>query len=286
MATHGRRMMGALFVLAGGAAAAHAQGNTPNHNRLGHTLQAPLTSYAGTIATATPAPSAPTADAANHLYVFCINGGDPIGFGNFNGMSQYLKSQGVPNTYYGQLWHVRKFHNEIKAIHASDPQAQFALIGYSFGANRVRTLANELNGDGIPVALLVYMAGDTITNRDYSRPANVARIVNVRSNGLVLYGGNWFFKGEELTGARNEFVNTRHMLLPSRSETIGYVTEELATLRTGPAVVGTPSVASPALASPTQPLPVPMSTASSGWTPVPPAKVTSHSPDGSFPQPR
>jgi hypothetical protein len=187
----------------------------------------------------TSAATATYPDAANHLYVFCINGGDPIGLGNFNGLSQHLKTHGCPNTYYGQLWHTRRFHNQIKEIHASDPQAQIALIGYSFGANRVRTLANDLNSDGIPVELLIYMAGDTISDRDASRPRNVARILNIRAKGLALYGGNLFFEGGELTGARNEFVNTRHMLVPTRAETIEYVTQELAALAAGPAVAST-----------------------------------------------
>jgi hypothetical protein len=98
--------------------------------------------------------------------------------------------------------------------------------------------------------------------------------VNIRARGLVLYGGNWLFKGEELTGARNEFVNTRHMLLPSRGETIGFVTEELTALAHGPAVVGTPVAATSITATPAPaaPLPAPVPAARTAWTPVPWAK--------------
>jgi len=225
-----RRLNLILLILMGSLAGENGQAQAPLFSKFGigtfHPLQERRRSDNRVDAGAIEA--VPTLQQAEHLYVFCINGGDPLCLGNFNGVAQFIKSQGCPNTYFGQLWHANKFHSQIKQIHASDSQAQIVLIGLSFGANRVRSLANQLDAEGIAVALVVYLAGDAVENNDYSRPKNVGRVVNIRAHGMVVYGGHLFFKGEEINGARNVLVDARHMLSPSRAETIEYLAQELA----------------------------------------------------------
>ncbi|HEX3151002.1 MAG TPA: hypothetical protein VHR66_23180 [Gemmataceae bacterium] len=163
----------------------------------------------------------------DHVYVFAINGLNPLCTGNFNGMCCYLKDQGFTNTYFGQPYTSFWFPDEIREIRERDPQAKIVLIGFSWGANCVRSLAHKLDDDGTPVDLLVYLVGDTIWNTPYSRPPNVRRIVNIRAQGLILLGGDLLFNGADIDGARNEMLECRHILAPSRKETLTIMMEEL-----------------------------------------------------------
>jgi pimeloyl-ACP methyl ester carboxylesterase len=171
--------------------------------------------------------------AKEHVYIFAVNGLNPLCLGNFNGMCGYLREQGFEHTYFAQPYTAFWFPDEIREVRARDPAAKVVLIGFSWGANSVRALAHRLAADGIRVDLLIYLVGDTIWNTPYSRPPNVCRIVNVRGRGLVLLGG--LCDGADLDGARNEQIDCRHILAPSRRETLDLVMEELLALACTPA---------------------------------------------------
>jgi Uncharacterized alpha/beta hydrolase domain (DUF2235) len=162
-----------------------------------------------------------------HVHIFAINGLNPMCSGNFNGLCGYFKKQGYEHTYFGQLYTCQDFPARIKETRAADPEARIVLIGFSMGAYTVRSMANELAQDGTPIDLLVYMVGDHLTNKPESRPANVRRILNIRAQGLVLMGGDLFFNGADLDGARNVKIDVRHILVPSRKETLIAMNEEL-----------------------------------------------------------
>ena len=101
----------------------------------------------------------------------------------------YLREQGFTHTYFGQPYTYFWFPNEVHEVRERDPEAKIVLVGFSWGANYVRSMAHRLADDGIPVDLLVYLVGDTIWNMPDSRPPNVRRVVNVRGRGLILLGG-------------------------------------------------------------------------------------------------
>jgi hypothetical protein len=163
----------------------------------------------------------------DHVYTFAVNGLNPMCLGNFNGLCSYIKDQGFTNTYFGQLYTWQDFPQRIREIRKSDPDAKIVLFGYSLGSNSVRTIANDLDTDGTKVDLLIYLAGDYIKNDATAKPKNVARVLNIRSKGSAATGGDYFFNGEELTGARNEKVECRHILTPSRKETVEIVMSEM-----------------------------------------------------------
>jgi hypothetical protein len=166
----------------------------------------------------------------DHVFVYFVNGFDPLYVGNFKGLCQYVKTLGFRHAYCGEMSQTRLFREHMRKVHAHDPAAQFVLVGYSAGANSVRDLAHELKQDGIPVALLAYVGGDTIRNVSYSRPENAERVLNLTSHGLKLLGGDLFFKGSDLDGATNRRLDTRHMLLPSRKETAELLGQQLLVL--------------------------------------------------------
>jgi hypothetical protein len=193
-----------------------------------------------------------------HVYIFGVNGLNPMCLGNFNGMLDYFRKQGFPNTYFSQMYTCHGFAREIRKVRAQDPQARIVLIGFSLGSNSVRIIANELNEDGTPIDLLVYLGGDLIWDTPSSKPCNVRRIVNIRGKGIILLGGDLFFNGEDIEGARNHTLKCRHILAPSRRETLTLMMEELmeqACVPTGPALPASPpgQAAPPPVAVPTRP---------------------------------
>ncbi|HEY1379117.1 MAG TPA: hypothetical protein VGF55_20110 [Gemmataceae bacterium] len=180
-----------------------------------------------------PAAVAPCNCPKEHIYIFAVNGVNPLCLGNFNGFCNYLKDQGYCHTYFAQLYTCPGWSDRIREVRRCDPQAKIVLIGFSMGANWVKAIANDLAQDCTRVDLLVYIVGDTLQNTPASHPANVCRILNIRGKGLILTGGDLIWNGCDIDGARNCKVECRHILAPSRRETLELVTEELAALACG-----------------------------------------------------
>ena len=161
-------------------------------------------------------------EAKDHVYVFLINGLDPLYFGNLNGLSAYLQNAlGFKQVEAGQMTSTLALRSRITHIRACDPQARIVLIGFSAGANCARSLAHALKKDDVTIDLLIYLGGITVFDGDYSRPENVRRIVNINCD-RALRG--------DICGARNEHLPVRHFGLPSCARTIEILTEELVAL--------------------------------------------------------
>jgi hypothetical protein len=184
-----------------------------------------------------------------HVYIFGVNGLNPLCLGNFNGMLRYFRQQGFTNTYFGQLYTSHGFACEIRRIRQEDPQARVVVIGFSWGANYAKAIANCLNKDGTRIDLLVYLVGDLVWNSPDSKPANVCRVVNIRAKGLVLLGGDLLFNGADIEGARNHMLHCRHILAPSRKETLALLMEELLALACTPGPPAGPALLPPAPAA-------------------------------------
>lgn len=165
-----------------------------------------------------------------HVYIFGVNGLNPLCLGNFNGMMGYFRKQGFENCYFGQLYTSHWFADKIREIRRADPEARIALIGFSLGANYVQAIANNLAKDGVKVDLVVYLVGDFVGNSAASKPDNVVRVVNVRAKGIVLAGGDLLCDGSDIEGASNHRIGCRHILAPSRRETLELLTKELLML--------------------------------------------------------
>lgn len=151
--------------------------------------------------------------------VYIVNGTDPFGWAGLARLAERFRAGGYPYTTYGQFYETAAFEQEIRTLYVKAPQTRFVLIGFSAGAITVRSAANRLVRDGIPVAMLGYIGGDFLTDTDYTTPAGVGRVVNVRGDGYLLTGRNLFINGAELTGAVNARLPESHFGLPSRPET-------------------------------------------------------------------
>jgi pimeloyl-ACP methyl ester carboxylesterase len=170
----------------------------------------------------------------DHVHFFLVNGFDPAYSANLNGVAAYCRSIGFSNTTCLQLAGAGKLKRQILTIRAADPDARVILLGFSWGANIVRSLANRWERDGIMIDSMVYLGGDTVSNSPSSRPGNVRRILNITANGFLLSGGNLIFKGADIDGARNHRINVPHLALPSNREAIRLVGEELIAQATLP----------------------------------------------------
>src|SRR5438105_2556073 len=166
----------------------------------------------------------------NHVYIFLINGLDPLYLANLNGLCAYLKALGFAQAEVGQMTASGPFRDKIRQIRISDHQARIALVGFSAGAYCAQSIVQTLNNENISIDLLIYLGADMIREGDRSQPANVQRIVNITGHGFLLSGYDLFFNGTVLPGARNVRLPARHFALPSRPETLQIVVEEVVAL--------------------------------------------------------
>jgi hypothetical protein len=168
-------------------------------------------------------PSACLADQArNHVHIFLIHGLDPFDFANLEGVRDYCQSLGYIKTHYGQLYHLWKFKDAVRQVHQEDPEARFVLIGFSFGANMVRELANAVKDDGVTIDLLVYLGGNTLENTPPNRPEHCLHIVNILATGCI-------WNGCALDGADNiHYTNVWHFGSPTHPGTLEVLSQQLA----------------------------------------------------------
>jgi pimeloyl-ACP methyl ester carboxylesterase len=158
----------------------------------------------------------------NHVHIFLVHGMDPLDLANLSGLRDYVQSLGYIKTHYGQLYHLWEFKKELRRIHQEDPEARFVLIGFSFGANMARELANAVKDDNIWIDLLVYLGGNTLENTPSNRPDHVTHIVNILATGCI-------WNGTTLDGANNvHYDNVWHFGSPTHPQTLELLARELA----------------------------------------------------------
>ena len=100
------------------------------------------------------------------------------------------------------------------------------VIGFSFGANMVRNIAQDVKQEGIPIELLVYMGGNTLKNIPSDRPENAVRIVNILASGCI-WNGAWLDRAENL-----HETDVWHFGSPSHPRTLHLLAEELSRVAT------------------------------------------------------
>jgi hypothetical protein len=170
----------------------------------------------------------PPASERDQVYIFGVNGLNPLCLGNFNGLCSYLKEIGYKNTFFAQMYTVRPFYEDIRELKKKRCCSKVVVIGYSFGADIVRNMVNQFKDEGIEIDMLIYLGGDTIKNDPRSFPPNIKRLVNIRGNGAMLFGGS--MNGEPLAGAENYLIEKKHILLPSQAETLRIIRKSLSEL--------------------------------------------------------
>jgi hypothetical protein len=169
----------------------------------------------------------------DHVYIFLIHGMDPFDWANLTGVRQYLHEQGFHRTYYGQLYHTSFFCKEVRRIHQEDPEARFVLIGFSFGANMARNVAQDVKNDGIDIDLLLYLGGNTLENTPRDRPENAQRLVNVLAHGYI-WNGTQFDDGENIN-----LEDVWHFGSPTHPRTLEVLTRDLVEIASSVPIIET-----------------------------------------------
>lgn len=220
--------------------------------------------------------------ARDHVHVFLVHGLDPCNCANLTGLRDYIQALGFRKTYYGQLYHWWWFEHELRRVHQEDPDAHFVLIGFSYGASMVRSLAQYAKTEGIQIDLLVYLGGNTLDNNcPYDHPDNVAMLVNILATGCI-------WNGTTFDGAENiKLPDVWHFGSPTHHVTLQAIARNLAVVAAG---VSVPAPAQPEMppADETAPTPRPVMPQSSAkrdeWDFLKPVSHVTYDPKASAAQ--
>jgi hypothetical protein len=191
----------------------------------GAVLAVALLGTAGCMNFAHPVPPPPCAPMPSeeacraHVHVFMVNGLDPLGYANFEGVGEYLRQLGYCHVHYARLCSVASMDNEIRHVQCTDPSARVALVGYSFGANGVNHLSRRAADDGRPIGLLVHLDGVFLS-------AQPPRCGGCRT--VHVYCRHWWKEAPELPGADNVRIpDVGHYDVPTQEVVIDVLTREL-----------------------------------------------------------
>jgi hypothetical protein len=157
-----------------------------------------------------------------HVHVLLINGFDPMHYGNLIGVREELRCLGYYHSYYGQLYHTHIFKKEMRRVFTEDCQARFVVVGYSLGAPAAYTLAQDARDEGLPVDLVVFIAGKGVKYLQERHPDRPIRVVDIKAC-------NWIWKGEFHEPAdRVDEGDIGHFRAPTDYRTMNTLEKELA----------------------------------------------------------
>ncbi len=158
----------------------------------------------------------------NHVYIFFMNGHDPLNGCNLTGVRDCIQKLGFIKTYYGEPRHFYWFVSEIRRLSAEDPNARFVLVGSQYGANLLAPLACEVSRDGVTIDLAFYLDRGLLHCAEHTKPDNILRAVNVWSGHAIL-------KAKKIPGADNVCIPDANMLgCGTHAETLERLALELS----------------------------------------------------------
>jgi hypothetical protein len=191
---------------------------------------APAPARASVAIAPVPAAAAPTLPpTATRLHIYILDGVNPLGLAGVGQLADRLRRVGFQHVRVGGWYNGGPFEREILAAHAADPEARFAVVGYSAGTYAARALANRLVRAGVPVSVVAYVGGDYLTDTLSTRVPGAGRVVNVTGDGYLLSGRNLLFNGTDVSGAANvRLAGTWHYGLPTHPTTFAALYTALA----------------------------------------------------------
>lgn len=116
------------------------------------------------------------------VYIFFVNGHDPLGCANLRGVRDYLASLGFVRSYYGEIDHDIWLAEELVCANRDYPGSRFIVVGYEWGADSARRIVNAGLKWGATIDLLLYIEPKgTIYNLPACDPA-IHRTVIVQND--------------------------------------------------------------------------------------------------------
>jgi hypothetical protein len=113
------------------------------------------------------------------VYVFLLSGFDPLGFDGIASVRATLARAGFRKVYDGQFFHSGWFAEEMRRIHAEEPEARFAVVGIGAGVESAAGLAAAVATDGITIDLLASVDAPFWSSAAGSHPTNVQQVLSV-----------------------------------------------------------------------------------------------------------
>jgi hypothetical protein len=118
--------------------------------------------------------------ARGSVYVFLINGADPLELGNLSGVRDYLNCLGFGKIYYGQMHHTSWYREEMHWIRQDNPEARILVVGFERGCDAARKLVKKAQEEGIVTDELILL--DPVSH-SHPRPEEFSgRVVLVTRN--------------------------------------------------------------------------------------------------------
>lgn len=120
------------------------------------------------------------------VFVFLVDGFDPLDSCGVNCVRRSLIGLGFIKVYDGHFYHAGWFADEMRRLHAEEPDAHFVVVGFSTGADTARSLAESVAGDGITVDLLAVVDGPLWTAAIPDKPENVVRVIHLPGSAVAV----------------------------------------------------------------------------------------------------
>ena len=153
-----RLAAGASVVAALGVSGAAAQTTKPAHAAAPHAASN----------------HAPSRDDASHPHVYLMRGLLNIFYLGMDQLAAQIARNGIDASVYNHSVEESVVGTIVQKYRAGD-HGPYILVGHSLGADAVMVMAQQLNSQGVPVALVVPFDG----TESYTAPANVSCVVNL-----------------------------------------------------------------------------------------------------------
>jgi hypothetical protein len=184
------------------------------------------------------------------VYVFLVNGNDPLGCANLYGIREFLHKLGYVKSYYGEWFHEWWLVDEIRDLHQEKPDAHIIVIGYELGADTALAVANAGIVCGANVDLLLYLEP-----RGFSFDNVPPELHNV----IVVRKDKSYPKDSEVKGAQSVALACGcRWLVPTHPSTLEIVETEISRLAMSVPVPTLPSEAFPEIMDDPAPTPRPV----------------------------
>jgi hypothetical protein len=113
------------------------------------------------------------------VYVFLVNGFDPLGWGGAADARTALIRAGFRKVYDGQFYHAGWFADEMRRLHAEEPDVRIAVVGFGAGVEVAAWLAGEVAADGVVIDLLASVDAPFWSDAPGRHPENVGEVIAV-----------------------------------------------------------------------------------------------------------
>lgn len=171
----------------------------------------------------------------SHVYIYFIQGIDPLDWANLCSVKSYCQDLGYKKVKLVTYHQGDEVVEAVRDAKGHDPKARILLFGYSAGASSACRVIDKLHEfHAIDVDAVIYTSGILLQDSEYCRPDYVGRIIHILDN-------DWLIPGTTLTGAENyRLDDVWHFGSPTHPQTKQLLKRELDRLAEEPSPVNSP----------------------------------------------